>query len=79
MVSVTVQNVGGDSIRPIGSTIGTAMRGSLSDNVVGTATASLSIIEAERPTPINVSARLYLLSMSANKWTVTRSERVKGG
>ena len=64
MASVTIQNIGGDSIHPIGSTIGTAMRGSSSGNVIGTATASFSIIEGERPTLINVSARLYLLRLT---------------
>ena len=64
MVSVTIQNVGGDSIHPIGSTIGTAMIGYLSGNVIGTATASFSIIEGERPTLINASARSYLLRLT---------------
>ena len=40
MVSATVQNVGvTPSIQYVGSTIGTAMRGTLSDNVVGTVAA----------------------------------------
>ena len=64
MVSVTVQNVGGDSIHPIGRTIGTAMSGSSSGDVVGTATASFSIIDGERPTLMNASARSYLLRLT---------------
>ena len=74
MVSVTVQNVGGDSVHPIGSTIGTPMRGSLSGNVVGTATASFSIIEGERLTLINVAARLYLLRLTL-KYLVENSKK----
>ena len=74
IVSVTVQNVGGDTIHHIGSTIGTAMRGSLSGNVVGTATASFSIIEGERLTLINVAARLYLLRLTL-KYLVENSKK----
>ena len=47
-----------------GCTMGTAIRGFLSSNVLWTATASLSIIEAEMLTLINVSARLYLLKLT---------------
>ena len=54
MVSVTVQKAGGDSIQPMGRTIGTAMRGSSSGDIVGTATASFSIMEGARPTLIAV-------------------------
>ena len=64
MASVTVQNVGGDSIHPVGSTIGTAIRGSSSGDVIETATASVSIIEDERPTLINASARSYVLRLT---------------
>ena len=64
MVSVTVQNVRGDSIHPIGSTIGTAMSVSSSSDDVGTATASLSIMEGERQTLMNASARSYLLRLT---------------
>ena len=60
MVSVTVQKAGGDSIYPMGSkTISTAIMGSLSVDVVGT-TASFSIMEGERPTLMNASARVNL-------------------
>ena len=64
MVSVTVQKAGGDSIQPMGRTIGTAMRGSSSGDVVGTATASFSIMEGARPTLMNASARSYLLRLT---------------
>ena len=67
MVSVTVQKAGDDSIHPMGSrTIGTAMRGCLSANVVGTTTASFSIMEGERPTLMNASARLNLLRLTTH-------------
>ena len=66
MVSVTGQKAGGDSIHPMGRTIGTEMRGSLSANVVGTATASFSIMEGERPTLMNASARLNLLRLTTH-------------
>ena len=73
MVSVIVQNVGGDSIHPIGSIIGTAMGGSSSGDVVGTAIASFSITEGERPTLINASARSYLLRLTV-KYLVDNSK-----
>ena len=65
MVSVTVQKAGGDSIYPMGSkTISTAIMGSLSVDVVGTTTASFTIMKGERPTLMNAPARLSLLRLT---------------
>ena len=66
MVSVTMQKAGDDSIHPMGRTTGTTMRGSVSANVVGTATVSFSIMEGEMPTLMNVSARLNLLRLTTH-------------
>jgi hypothetical protein len=78
MVAVTLQKDGGDSIHPMGRTIGTAMRGSLSVNVIGTATTNFSIMEGERLNLMNELARSYLLRLtipycgfaSASHWMI---------
>ena len=64
MVSVTVQKAGDDSIFNMGRTIETAMRGSLSVDAIGTATASFSIMEGAWLTLMNASARFYLLRLT---------------
>ena len=64
IVLVTLHNIRGDSIHSMSSTVMAAMRGSLSDNVLGTAIASLSIVEDEKPTFKNALARLNLMRLS---------------
>ena len=64
MVSVTVQKTSGDFIHPIDRTIGTVMRGVLSDDYVVAATACFSIMEGESLTLMNALTRLYLLRLT---------------
>ena len=59
-----MQKDGGDSFYPAGRTMVTAMRGSLPVDVIWTATAVFSIMAGERPTLVNVLARLHLLRLT---------------
>ena len=58
--------MGGESIHPIGKTIGTAMRGTLSGDAIGTATASFSIIDGEKLTLMNAPMRSYLFKLTTS-------------
>ena len=64
IASLTMQNIGGDSVHPIVSIIRTVMSCSSSSNLVGIAPASLSVIEGEWPTLKKVLARSYLLGLT---------------